>query len=88
MPFTTTLATGDAGLYRAEAIVEGRDYIGGWIVLNDGRQRGAIVFSGQVLENPMLDVAAGQAETSVGALSTVRCFRNPFTGERICRSLD
>ena len=36
VPFTTTLATGDAGLYRAEATFDGRDYTGGWIVLNDG----------------------------------------------------
>jgi hypothetical protein len=84
VPFTTTLATGDAGLYRAEATFDGLDYIGGWIVLNDGQQRGAITMDGLVTENPTLDVASGQAETSVGTLSSVRCFINPFTGERIC----
>jgi hypothetical protein len=85
-PFSTTLATGNAGLYRAEATVEGLDYIGGWIVLNDGQQRGAIAFGGQVLENPALDVTTRQVESTVGTLSAERCFRNPFTGERICHT--
>lgn len=88
VPFSTVLATGDAGLYRAEATFDGLDYLGGWIVLNDGQQQGALTLDGQVTENPTLDVATGQAETSVGTFSTVRCFRNPFTGERICRAFD
>lgn len=39
-PFTTIAATGDAGLYRAEETFNGVDHVGGWIVLNDGRQKG------------------------------------------------
>lgn len=86
VPFSTTLATTDAGLYRAEASFQNRDYIGGWIVLNDGRQRGAITLDGRVLEHSTLDATTGQVETSVGTLSSERCFRNPWTGERICRT--
>ena len=40
--FTTQLATGGAGLYRAEETISGADYVGGWIILNDGSQRGAV----------------------------------------------
>lgn len=38
--FRATAATGDAGLYRAEEDFNGVTHVGGWIVLQDGRQRG------------------------------------------------
>jgi hypothetical protein len=38
--FTTTAATGEAGLYRAEETFDGEKRVAGWIVLNDGRQKG------------------------------------------------
>lgn len=41
-PFTAELATGDAGVYRAEWYLGGVDYRVDWVVLNDGRQRGPI----------------------------------------------
>lgn len=89
--FAAEPAVGSAGLYRAEETIEAQaiealDYVGGWIILNNLEQRGAITLDGQVIENPILDASSGQAETSVGTFSTVRCFRNPFTGERICRA--
>jgi hypothetical protein len=43
--FTTEAAEGDAGLYHPEALPE--DIAGaGWVVLNDGTQRGSILFAG------------------------------------------
>jgi hypothetical protein len=85
--FVAEFAAGDAGLYRAVETFDGTDYIGGWVVLNDGRQRGALTLGGQVIENPTLDLTTGQAETSVGTFGT-NCFINPHTGERICRWLN
>jgi hypothetical protein len=38
--FEAVPASGEAGLYRAEDTLEGDDYVGGWIVLDDGRQQG------------------------------------------------
>ncbi|MCI0397949.1 MAG: hypothetical protein L0332_16670 [Chloroflexi bacterium] len=40
--FTATLASGEAGLYRAEEAIDGNNFVGGWILLNDGSQRGAV----------------------------------------------
>jgi hypothetical protein len=40
--FEAALASGEAGLYRAENTLNGEDYVGGWIVLNDGRQQGRV----------------------------------------------
>lgn len=39
--FTAALARGDAGPFRAEASLDGVDRTAGWIVLEDGRQRGS-----------------------------------------------
>ncbi len=80
-------ATGEAGLYRSVESIGGVDHVGGWIVLNDGRQRGAITLGGEVVDNPTLDPVTGQAESLVGTFGT-NCFRNPHTGERICRYLN
>lgn len=41
-PFTAAPARGDAGLYRAEAHVDSDDLTIGWVVLEDGRQRGPL----------------------------------------------
>ncbi|MFO7540182.1 MAG: hypothetical protein R6X32_19240 [Chloroflexota bacterium] len=86
-PFVAELGTDDAGLFRGVETFDGQDYVGGWIVLNDGRQRGAITLGGQVVENPPLDLTTREAETSMGILGT-NCFINPHTGERICRYLN
>ena len=73
--FTAERATGDAGLYRAEATVDAADYVGGWIILNDLSQRGAITLStdGSVVDNPHLDPETRVAETSIGTLSLDDC---------------
>jgi hypothetical protein len=40
--FEAVPASGEAGLYRAEDTLEGDDYVGGWIVLDDGNQQGRV----------------------------------------------
>ncbi len=42
--FTAVEVEGDAGFYQADAEVDGTRHLGRWIVLEDGSQRGAIVF--------------------------------------------
>jgi hypothetical protein len=46
--FTLGLSTGDAGVYRAELTNGNGSYIGGWIVLPSGEQRGSVSFQGGV----------------------------------------
>jgi hypothetical protein len=86
--FTAVAAEGDAGLYRAEEQTVDGLYVGGWIILNTLEQRGALTLGGSILESPTLDPATGEAESSIGTLSTEQCFRNPWTGEKICRRLN
>ncbi len=41
LTFEARPATGDAGLYRAQGLIEGRDVLAGWIVLGDGTFHGS-----------------------------------------------
>jgi hypothetical protein len=85
--FVAGVADDLAGLYRAVETIGGRDYVGGWIVLNDGRQRGAITLDGAVVDHPTLDPSTKQAVSSVGTFGS-NCFRDPRTGDRICRYMN
>lgn len=85
--FVAGVADDLAGLYRAVETIDGRDYVGGWIVLNDGRQRGAITLDGAIVDNPILDPSTKQAVSSVGTFGS-NCFRDPRTGDRICRYMN
>lgn len=72
--FTAELATEEAGLYRAEATAEGVSYVGGWIVLDDGRQRGALLADGAVIENPAADLSTRRVDAGpAGSLDLCCC---------------
>lgn len=43
------------GLYRGEKSVAGKRYVGGWIILPDGRQRGEVVSGSTDIASPTLD---------------------------------
>jgi hypothetical protein len=45
LSFTAAPVTDPAGLYRAEQTIAGQPYLGGWIVLPDGTQRGEVKIS-------------------------------------------
>jgi hypothetical protein len=55
LPFEARRAKGDAGLYRAEKTVGAAEYLGGWVVLADGTQRGAVRTVTAVVANPLID---------------------------------
>ncbi len=44
-----------AGLYRGSKTVAGKRYLGGWIVLPDGRQRGEVLSGMTDVASPPLD---------------------------------
>jgi hypothetical protein len=66
--FESTRAGGVAGLYRAEEVFDGVAYVGGWIVLRDGRQQGAVNAEGSVVDRPTLNLETGEASISAGTL--------------------
>jgi hypothetical protein len=76
LEFKATRAREYAGLYRGKAQVGGVDYLGGWIVLPTGEQRGTLTSATQTQSstlnptNPVVNVSGG---TLAGALV------NPFS---------
>ncbi len=60
-PFTAALRSGDAGLFRAEGSGNGVSTVAGWIITNDGQQRGVDADKGaagevQLRPAPVLNV--------------------------------
>jgi serine/threonine-protein kinase len=63
--FTIEAVEPPEGLYRfADTIAGGAEVVGGWIVLPDGTQVGALNVDGQTQPAPALDVESGQATVS------------------------
>jgi hypothetical protein len=54
-PFSSVRDAKPAGLYRGVKTVAGKRYVGGWIILPDGRQRGEVVTGATVVASPTLD---------------------------------
>ena len=52
--FTATPGARPAGLYQAVTKTSGKQYLGGWVLLPDGTQRGAIKLATSVVANPTL----------------------------------
>ena len=53
--FSSARDTRPAGLYRGVKTVAGKRYVGGWIILPDGRQRGEVVTGTTDAASPTLD---------------------------------
>jgi hypothetical protein len=66
--FSAAPAEGTAGLYRVEASANQTAYIGGWIVNQQGEQRGAIIGGGSLTAAMMIVDACDSLVPAVGAL--------------------
>ncbi len=75
--FTAGLARKPAGLYRAEKTVEGKHYLGGWIILTDKRERGAIRTGTSTLTSSFVD-PIGSLNVSVGSVTLTAGFITPI----------
>jgi hypothetical protein len=53
--FTAVRDTRPAGLWRGSKTVDGKHFVGGWIILRDGRQRGEIVSGSTNVGSPTLN---------------------------------
>jgi hypothetical protein len=56
--FSAVKVAAPAGLYRGTKTVAGRKYVGGWILLPGGRQRGAVTADGTAVASPVLNATA------------------------------
>jgi hypothetical protein len=53
--FSSVQGTKPTGLYRGVTTVAGKRYVGGWIILPDGRQRGEVITGATDVASPTLD---------------------------------
>ena len=78
-PLTAATAIGNTGLYRAEDDVDGTARLAGWIVLADGRQRGAVQEGASATPAPVLDPATGAAGSGAEAFQATAAGATPPT---------
>jgi hypothetical protein len=57
LSFRSTPASSEAGLYRSDETINGSRWLGGWVVLPDGHQRGAVIGSGSTRPGRKLEFA-------------------------------
>ena len=57
--FKAARSSGDSGLYRSETLKDGVGYVGGWVVLENGEQRGSIMGGGPVRPAGLLRLTGG-----------------------------
>lgn len=82
LPFIALRAEQDAGLYRTKGDVNGTGYLGGWIVLNNGRQVGSIGVGGVTSTAPPLSTTS-LAVQSAGSQLVVGKVSTPFAEQLI-----
>ena len=73
---------GQAGLYRARKSIAGLEYLGGWIVLPNGKQRGAVSCGRSIVSRPVLNLEQPEIKvTSVLSMTAKRL--KAFTSKHI-----
>ena len=72
--FRTSGASAPAGLYRSDDVLNGARYLGGWIVLNNGEQRGAVIGDGSTRPGARLIVSAARPSTSLANVGSLLPF--------------
>lgn len=68
LAFSASRAKQPAGLYRSEKTVKGKRYLGGWIVLGDGRQRGAVKVGSSIVASPVFKIGLAVSVPGAGQL--------------------
>jgi hypothetical protein len=58
IPFRAKPADGTAGLYRSDDSINNQHFLGGWVVLPNGEQRGAVIGSGSTRPGRKLEIVA------------------------------
>lgn len=70
-PFTARPAARGAGFYRATQTIAGVAYVGGWILLSDGQQRGAVKRDGAIVPGPQPRLDPARPAVALPAAGTL-----------------
>ncbi len=64
--FKASRASAPAGLYRSDDVLNSARFLGGWVVLDDGQQRGAVIGGGSTRPGAALSVSANPTFSLAG----------------------
>lgn len=67
-------AASPAGLYRSDDVLNGARYLGGWVVLGNGDQRGAVIGDGSTRPGRTVSFASVKPSTSLENLGSLLPF--------------
>lgn len=66
LSFRASASSSPAGLYRSDDVVNSLRYLGGWIVLENGEQRGAVIGDGSTRPGRTLELGLAPSYTLTG----------------------
>ena len=75
LSFRVVPADGLAGLYRSDDMVQAQRFLGGWVVLPDGQQRGAVIGGGSTRPGRKLEFRLGVVTTNLPELVGLKPFQ-------------
>jgi hypothetical protein len=75
LPFRVVPANGLAGLYRSDDTIGAQRFLGGWVVLPDGQQRGAVIGGGSTRPGRKLELKSGVVATNLPELAGLKPFQ-------------
>jgi hypothetical protein len=73
--FRATPADGTAGLYRSDDNIDNQRFLGGWVVLPNGEQRGAVIGGGSTRPGQKLEFRTGFVSVSLSDLGLLQPFQ-------------
>jgi hypothetical protein len=73
--FRALPADGMAGLYRSDDNINNQRFLGGWVVLPDGEQRGAVIGGGSTRPGRKLEIRTGFVGASLPELGLLQPFQ-------------
>jgi hypothetical protein len=73
--FRATPADGTAGLYRSDDNIDNQRFLGGWVVLPNGEQRGAVIGGGSTRPGRKLEFRTGFVSVSLSDLGLLQPFQ-------------
>ena len=75
LPFRVKPTDGLAGLYRSDDMVDAQRFLGGWVVLPDGQQRGAVIGGGSTRPGRRLEFRQGVVAANLLELAGLKPFQ-------------
>jgi hypothetical protein len=75
LSFRVKPADGLAGLYRSDDMIDAQRFLGGWVVLPDGQQRGAVIGGGSTRPGRKLEFRQGVVAANLLELAGLKPFQ-------------